>query len=45
MSDSSTPTHTAFAHVTRRVVRNSEDWYKRSKFNDRVRKCVKCDAR
>jgi hypothetical protein len=45
VSDFSTWTHTAFAHVIYSVVRNSADWYKRSKFNDRVRELVGYDAR
>lgn len=44
VSNSSGSIHTAFSHVVCSVVRNSAGWYKRSKFNDRVRKSVEYEA-
>jgi len=45
VSDFPAPAHVAFAHGIHSIVRNSANWYKRSRFNDRVRERVEYDAR
>lgn len=45
MSGFSVLSHVTFAHGIYRIIKNSADWYKRSRFNDRVRENVEYDAR
>ena len=43
MSDLPVSTREATTHGINRIVRNSADWYKRSRCNDRVRECADGD--